>query len=348
METKVADSSNKFSKRIGWLILAAALLAPSAMGVAGLLSAFKVGELIGQVLFAWIAVAVVMDLITRKRDALIKAYGRIVAATLALAMALVSGISVYRDTQKVDTAKKELIEQFMASTVEAKIAAQPVVNFEPPPAAIVLQSELAAAPVVLKAAATSEADRMVGFMNAMKARVKKFAEDSGSLGRKFNSVDLSTVLAPQNIMSQVNIDASRKKLHSYKTMIGERDAMMKQHFVLSEQIIRGSGLTEREVNDALAGLNSNKGTLRQNYAGLSSAQLDSVKATEDILDFAQRELGRIIVQNGQLMFEAQPELDEYQRLMQAMTEAANTENVITQKVSTQAQKVKQDLVDQLK
>lgn len=348
MATQVADSSNSFAKRMGWLIVAAALLAPAAMGVAGLLSAFKVGELTGQVVFAWIAVAVVIDLFTRKRDALIKAKGRIVAGTLALVMALVSGVNVYRDTQKVDAAKKELIEQFMTTTVEAKIAAQPVVNSEPSPAAIALQSELAAAPVVLKAADISEADRMVGFMNAMKARVKKFAEDSGSLGRKFNAVDLSTVLAPENIMSKVNIDASRKKLHSYKTMIGERDAMMKQHFVLSEQIIRGSGLTEREVNDALAGLNSNKGTLMQNYANLSRAQLDSVKAIEDILDFAQRELGRIIVQNGQLMFEAQLELDEYQRLMQAMTEAANTEKVITQKVSTQAQKVKQDLVDQLK
>lgn len=347
MATKVADSSNKFAKRIGWAILAAALLAPAAMGVAGLLSAFKVGELAAQVGFAWVAIAVVIDLITRKRDALVKDNGRIVAATFALVMALVSGINVYRDTQIVDTAKKELIEQFMTSTVEAKVAAQPVVN-SVPPAAIAPQSELAAAPVVLKVAATSEADRMVGFMNAMKARAKKFAEDSGSLDRKFNSVDLSTVLALQNIMSKVNIDASRKKLNSYKTTIGERDAMLKQHLVLSEEIIRGSGLTEREINDALAGLNSNKGTVMQNYADLSSAQLDSVKATEDILNFAQRELGRITVQNGQLMFQAQPELDEYQRLMQVLMEAVNTENAITQKVSAQAQKSKQNLVDQFK
>jgi hypothetical protein len=125
MATKVADSSNKFAKRIGWAILAAALLAPAAMGVAGILSAFKVGELTGQIVFAWIAVAVVIDLITRKRDALIKANGRIVAATLALVMALVSGASVYRDTQKVETAKKELIEQFMTSTVEANVATRP-------------------------------------------------------------------------------------------------------------------------------------------------------------------------------------------------------------------------------
>ena len=105
METEVADSSNKLVRYIGWAVLAAAFIAPIGMGVAGLLSAFKVGELTAQIMFAWVAIAVVIDLITRKRDALIKANGRIVAATLALATAVVSGIGVYRDTQEIDTAK---------------------------------------------------------------------------------------------------------------------------------------------------------------------------------------------------------------------------------------------------
>ena len=123
---------------------------------------------------------------------------------------------------------------------------------------------------------------------------------------------------------------------------------LKQHFIASEQIVRGSGLTEREVNEGMAGLNSSKGAIMQNYADLTSAQLGSVTATEDILNFAQRGLGRITVQNSQPMFQSQPELDEYQRLMQALTAAVATETAVTQKVTAQGQKSKQYIVDQLK
>lgn len=118
--------------------------------------------------------------------------------------------------------------------------------------------------------------------------------------------------------------------------------MLKKHFTLSEQIIRGSGMSEREVNNGLAGLNSSKGTVQKNYADLTTTQLATVRATEDVLDFVQKGLGRITVQNGQPMFQTQPELDEYRRLMQLLTDAVATETAVTQKVQEQA------LVDQLK
>lgn len=334
------------AKRIGWGLMALALATPALMGAAGVLSAYKVGELTVQVGFAWLVAAAVIDLLTKKRDAIAKANGRIVAAVLALVMALVSVFNVYRDTQKVDSAKKELIEQFMTASVEAKSVPTP----ETAPAAqtAVPQLPTPATPVAQQVAATSQADRLVGILNAMKVRAKQFAEESAAIDRKFNAVELGTVLAVQNLVSKSSLDASRKTLNSYKAAIAERDAMLKKHFTLSEQIIRGSGLSEREVNEGIAGLNSSKGTVQKNYADLTTAQLASVKATEDILDCAQRGLGRIAVQNGQPMFQTQPELDEYRRLIQVLTDAAGTETAVTQKVQAQAQNSKQALVDQLK
>jgi hypothetical protein len=347
MDTQVSAPVSKSATRTGWALVALALATPALMGAAGILSAFKVGELTVQVGFAWLVAAVVLDLITKKRDAVAKANGRIVAAVLALVMALVSGFNVYRDTQKVDTAKRELIEQFMTSTVEAKTATVPD-PVAAPPVALVATPQQAAAPVAQQVVATSEADRAVGFLNAMKVRAKQFAEESAAIDRKFNTVDLSTVLAAQNLVTKAGLDASLKKLNSYKGAIAERDAMLKKHFTLSEQIIRGSGLSEREVNEGLAGLNSSKGTVQKNYADLTTAQMASVKAIEDILDFAQKSLGRITVQNGQPMFQTQPELDEYRRLIQVLTDAAAAETPITERVQAQAQKSKQAMVDQLK
>lgn len=105
--------------------------------------------------------AIVIDLLTRKRDAVTKANGRIVAAVLALVLSLVTGFNVYRDDKKVDTSKKELIEQFMASTVEAKN--NPTIEQAPVALAAPLQ-EQAAAPMVQKVAAMSDADKAVAVM----------------------------------------------------------------------------------------------------------------------------------------------------------------------------------------
>ena len=338
MDTQVNAPVSKSLSRTGWILLALALVTPTFMGAAGILSAFKVGELTFQVGFAWLVAAVVIDLLTKKRDVVGKASGRIVAGLLALVVALASGASVYRDTQKIDLAKQELIEQFMRSSVEAKTAT---------PQTTAPAAQKATELATQQMTGASESDKTVEILRAMKIRAKEFAEESGAIDRKFDSVDVSTVLLAQNLISMPSIDASNKKINFYKTTIAERDAMLKKHVVLSEQIIRGSGLSEREVNDGIAGLNSNI-TITKNYADLTKAQLTSLKATEDILTFAQRGLGRITVENGQLMFQTQPELDEYRRLFQVLTDAATTETAITQKVTAQAQKSKQALVDQLK
>lgn len=350
MATEVTDSPDKSAKRIGWGLMALALASPALLGAVGVLSAYKVGQMTVEVGFAWLVAAVVIDFLTKKRDAVAKANGRIAAAVLALVMASTSGFNVYRDTQKVDSAQKELIKAFMATSVEAKTA--PATEAAPAPLApampVAVQQPVPVAPIVQQVAATSEADRAVGVLNAMKVRAKQFAEESAAIDRKFNAVDLSTVLVAQNLVSKPSLDASRKKLNSYKAAIAARDAMLTKHITLSEQIIKGSGLSEREVAQGMAGLNSSKGTVMRNYADLTTAQMATVKATEDILDFAQRGLGRITVQNGQPMFQTQPELDGYQRLIQVLTDAAGAETTVTKTVQAQAQTSKQALVDQLK
>ena len=98
----------------------------------------------------------------------------------------------------------------------------------------------------------------------------------------------------------------------------------------------------------MAGFNSSKESTVRTYADLAAAQLASVKASEDILNFAQRELGRITVQDGQPLFQSQPQLDEYQRLVQVLLSVGETEAKVTERVTALMQKNKQALVDQLK
>lgn len=345
MAVEMGSSAPNSAKRLGWVLLAIALATPIAMSAMGLISAAKAGELTVYVGFAWLVAAVVIDLLTRKRDAQTKANGRVVAAVLSLVMALFTGLKDYRDNQKVDTAKKELIEQFMAATVEAKTAQPSATDTTATPAPAPLVQPAAPEPPKKQ---MSEADQTVMFLSAMKERAKKFAEESAALDRKFNSVDLSTVLTPQNLVRKEAIDASRKMLNTYKSLVAERDQMLNRHFALSESIIKRAGLSESGMREAMAGLNSGKEPVARTYADLATAQLASVKASEDILSFAQRELGRITVQDGQPLFQAQSQLDEYQRLLQVLLSAADTETKVTEHVNALMQKNKQALVDQLK
>lgn len=343
MATEISGTTAKSAVRIGWGLLVVALAVPSILGAAGILSAFKVGEFTVQVGFSWLAAAVVIDLILKKRDSVIKANGRIVAATLALVAALSVSLTWYRDNQNVDTAKKELIEQFMKSTVEAKNAA--AAPAAPQPAASAqIPGPLAATAVV--PAAGSEADRAVAFLQAMKGRVKKFAEDFAALDRKFTANDLASVLKAENLVTREAIQASRKKVETFKALINERNAILKQHFVSSEAFIRNSGLSEREMNEGLAGLNSGKDNTLRNYANLGVAQLASLKLIGELLTFAENSVGRTSVKDGQMMFQTQPELDEYRRLIGAIVESAANEEVATQRVQEMAQQQKQNLVDE--
>lgn len=345
MTEAVAAAPEKSVKRMGWALLALALASPALMGAAGILSAYKVGELTAQIGFAWLAAAIVIDLLTRKRDAVTKANGRIVAAVLALVLVLVTGFNVYRDDKKVDTAKKELIEQFMASSVEAR-------NAPAPTAAVPVQMPVAEAatptPIVPAPAGASDADKTVAILAAMKVRAKQFAETSVALDRKFSAVDLTTVLSPQSMLGAAGIRTSRTTLEAYKGLIRERGVMLDKHFAATEQIMRGAGLSERELNNGLAGINSSKRPILQTYADLDAAQLASVKASMDILNFAERGLGRMTAQNGKLMFQTQPELSEYRRLMQVLTDVAAKEDVVTRRVAALQQKSKQSMADQLK
>lgn len=346
MTEDVATAPEKSVKRTSWAVLALALATPSLMGTAGFLSAYKVGEITVQVGFAWMMAAVAIDLLTRKRDAVAKANGRIVAAVLALVLALASGFNVYRNTQRVDAVKKELIEHLMASTAEAKnaTAADPTPTA---PSAATPQTR-AVALVASQLGEASEADRVIRFLNAAKKRSKEFAEESETLERRFNAVDLSEALAPQSLVNKTDIEASRTQLNVLTTAIAERDAMLKRHYALSEQIIRSSGLTQREVNKAMDGMNSGKGVVEKTYADVTTAQLATVKATDDVLTFAQRRLGRTTVLNGQLLFQTQSELDEYTRLIQVLQDAAAVEASTTQRAQELMQRSKQALVDKLK
>lgn len=339
MSAVAAEMPEKSAKRTGWGLLALALASPLMLAAAGAISAVKAGELFTKVGFAWLLAAGVLGLILKKRDDQSKANGRVAAATLALLMALFLGFTGYHDTQRVNTAKNELIEQFMVSTVTARTDAIP---------SAAMPSERPAAPIQRVAAGGSEADRAVAFLGAMKLRAKQFTETSAALDRKFSEIDFGSVLAPESLVDKASIQASRKMLERYRGLIQEREAMLKQHYELSEKIIRGMALTEREVNEGMAGLNSKKGPVLQMYAELNTLQYGSVKASGDLLNFAERGLGRITFQNGKLVFQSQPELDEYRSLLQALTDVAAKEDVVVKKVNANAQKIKQGMVDEFK
>lgn len=341
MNDAIAAAPEKGLKRTGWALMALALATPALMGAVGVLSAFQVGELTTKVGFAWLAAAIVVDLLTRKRAATVKAQSRIVAAVMALAVAVVAVFNIYQDTQKVKAAKNELVEEFMRTTVEARTAP----STEP-----TQEAEAVPEPAAQAAPQTglSDADRTVAYLNKMKQRAMQFAQDSAALERKFNAIDVTTFLTAQNLTTKAGLDATRKKLNAFGAAVAERDAALANHIKLTEQIIRNSGLPDHEIAAGMRGLNDNKTITQKAYADLSAAQLTSLKATVAILDFARQRLGRITVENGQPMFQTQPELDDYRRLFQVLTEAANAEEAVSTRVQALAQSSMQSIANQLK
>jgi hypothetical protein len=309
----------------------------------GILSTFEFGEFAVQVGFGWLFFAVIGDLLLRKKDPQFRAKGRLVASSIALLMALNIGFTHFREEQKTSAIRKDLIEHFMAATVDADRA--PGIS----PSTTLAQGTESPSVGLSEGQPTGTVPgHLDAYLNAGKKRAKDFAEESAAINRKFSSIDLSGVLLPKNLTNKASIDASRRTLNSYKAVIAERDATLVNHFALTEKITRSSNLTEKEVREGLAGLESGKALAVKNYGDLTRVQLATVAASEAILDFAEQNLGHMGVKNGQPLFETQPQLDEYRRLVGILNVAVSNESVVSKKVEGDARKLRQSMADSIK
>jgi hypothetical protein len=179
------------------------------------------------------------------------------------------------------------------------------------------------------AAVTAETEKLDAFLTRMALRARKTGEELAALNGQFAANRVGTVIQPRNLVTKEALLASRKKVDTFKALVARRSTLLWQHFSEMEKLVASSGLSERDARAAMAGADANRAAVLKAYDDLGQAQLDGARAMEDLLAFAQRNLGHTAVQNGEWVFEAQPALDDYRRIMLALDAAGKKEGEAT-------------------
>ena len=179
------------------------------------------------------------------------------------------------------------------------------------------------------AGANAETEKLTAFMARMELRAKMTGEELAALNGQFAANRLGTVIQPKNLVSKDALQASRRKVDTFKALVARRSTLLWQHFSEMEKLVAGSGLSERDARAAMAGADANRAAVLKAYDDIGQAQLNGARALDDLLAFAQRNLGHTAVKDGEMIFDAQPVLDDYRRIMLMLDAAGRKEDEAT-------------------
>jgi hypothetical protein len=141
--------------------------------------------------------------------------------------------------------------------------------------------------------------------------VKAFTD----LNKQFTALDVSTLLTPQHLTDHAGIDASRATLREFTKLVNERDAVIDRYFKNREALFRTANIDEATRQAALQTFHEFTPKTEKTLEDFSAAQHDWADAVSAVLDFADANLGRHAVQDGQLMFPDQASLGQYRTLL---------------------------------
>ena len=140
------------------------------------------------------------------------------------------------------------------------------------------------------------------------------------------------MIQPANLVSRQGLQASRKKLDTHRTLIARRSNVLWQHFSDMEGLVRSSGLSERDARAAMTGADANRAAMLKAWDELGQAQLSGARAMDDLLAFAQRNLGHTATKDAEMVFESPSVTDDYRRVLKALDVAARSEAAATRKL----------------
>lgn len=262
-----------------------------------------------------------------------------------LAWSATVSIGAWRDAHRVTEAKKELIEAFMQATVSA---AQPQPS-TPMADSLPTQSApttLALAQSLKSAAGSNTAEKQVAFMKGVQVRATKWATEAGALERKFAAIDLSDVLKPENLTSGPAIAASRQKVRQVQALINERNTALRRYLADSAEYFRTVDIDEPSRREATSSFEPGRDNSLKAHNELGSAQFASLQSILEILDFAEKNLGRTSVQDDQIMFQTQPQLDQYQSIFASIQRAEAQEEAVSKKIGELQKASRKSMLDE--
>jgi hypothetical protein len=135
------------------------------------------------------------------------------------------------------------------------------------------------------------------------------------LGKRFDAIDLHTVLTAEALSSDAGIAAGRATISNYRALLTERNSQVTNSYAAIEHFVNTRSPNEAVKRKTLAAMEGPKGATINNYGALNAAQSAEANAMSDVLDWAATQKGKLAIENGRLAFASQPQQIELQALI---------------------------------
>lgn len=317
------DKTVREEKRTRWLaigLLATAWLIPLAWAVLyPSASAFEAGEFLGQIVIVSAVIIAAVRFIFKNSSPLSNAKARL---SVAIAMLVWSGTHFVIDAQDQAELKAALSNVEQALDHREQVMAGSTAENEPP-------AKLIKASTLTPASPESEKAMVARFLNKVAEANRKQTERMQELNAKFEGLDLSSVLVPENLVDAEAIAQSKTTLNEFSRFLNERNRLFHSLTNENEAMLNTSGLPPKALETAMKGFNEGKASTVKLMTDLDKAQRGIVTAAARILAMCEENLGQFSVKGNNLMFRTEEQLAFYREQMAKLQEFAAEEEKAT-------------------
>jgi len=179
------------------------------------------------------------------------------------------------------------------------------------------------------AANNSKAQRSTVEVQA-KELLASFQRHLVAIDKDLNSIDLSDALTPAGLTSAAAISASRAKITQYLSTLDERDQAIKKYRADIEALARNVDLDEDFRQGMVKGFNSTSTKWEKVFEEIGTSQRDLLASMTAMLDFAEANLGKSQMHDGQLAFQKPGQSERYNALVVSVQASAAREETAEQ------------------
>jgi len=162
------------------------------------------------------------------------------------------------------------------------------------------------------------------------------------LERRFENVDISTVLSPENMTVLAARAAARSKLAEFRALLAERRLLLQTQAMELERFMASipQGRMRDKALTALEAAKARKAKLQSDVDASLTALVDSLSA---VLDWGEVQAGELGVRNGQLLFVSERQQVELRGLLEEVEQAKARLNEVVQRVSAEEARLQKSM-----
>lgn len=157
------------------------------------------------------------------------------------------------------------------------------------------------------------------------------------LAKRFDTIDLTQVLTPQNLTTQAGQSTARATLAQYRALLAERKALL-QTYLAEYAVFFQTRAPAGTKQSAIDSMNANKDSTVRVYDTLHKVQTGLADSMTAVLDWGAAQGNRLGMRSGQLLFSGSAQQTELQALLARFEEAAKRHDAVLQETMAEQDK----------